>query len=214
MEYLRSYQTTQANPTPYKGKKALVGVKYVSYFNVHFYFQYLLLNKVHFSLDELKHPQHAIMPEDPQYFAACHFYLPEIFDDATSFRAILQAEGHKHYFINNVLAFVESLKDIYFLWKMQVLRNEDFVGEQMPTGETELNLKQNLVLMNLKSFLFLRDTYYGISAEQNEYRNDNDSAHEIDESESDTDSSDEDANDNAVPEHSIPTLNLPTKIHL
>ena len=160
-EYLREYVTTKLRPTPYRLGKALVGVKYVSYFNVQFFFQYLLLNKCHFSLEELKHPNHDILPKDLQYFAACQVYLPAIFHSKDAFRNILQAEGHKDYFIANVLSFLESMKDIYNLWQMQVLRNEQFLGVPTIPNPFSLNAKQNVVLSNLRQFLVLRDSYYG-----------------------------------------------------
>ena len=38
MDYLRRYDTSKRKPLPYKRQKCLVGVKYLSYFNPHFFF--------------------------------------------------------------------------------------------------------------------------------------------------------------------------------
>lgn len=161
LEYLRTYMTTKVTPTPYKSQTALVGIKYVSYFNLHFFFQYLIVNKVHFNIAELQHPQHALLPEDLKYFAACVQYFPDTFGHSNAFRNLLQREGHKDYYIDNVLAFLQSLKDIFNLWKIQVLRNEDFQSNCMTPSNNCLNTKQHIVVQNLKAFLNKRDFYYG-----------------------------------------------------
>ena len=126
-----------------------------------FFFQYLLLNRPHFSLDELRHPNHDILPKQLQYFAACHIHLPDVFESGGSLTDILKSEGHKDYFVSNVMAFVQSLHDVYHLWKIQVLRNQDFIASQNIIEEAILNFKQTLVLRDLKSFLRARDQYYG-----------------------------------------------------
>lgn len=164
LEYLRMYQTNNVSPTVYKGGKALVGVKYVSYFNVQFFFQFLLMNKAHFSLDDIKHPHHTVLPEDLQYFSACMVHLPHVFGDGGSFCDLIKSEGHKDYFVDNVLSFIQSLRDIYHLWQMQVLRNDDFIGTPVTSEDCALNVRQQLVLSTLKSFMALRDRYYGMSS--------------------------------------------------
>lgn len=92
----------------------------------------------------------------------------------------------------------------------------------MPSVETDLNLKQNHVLKNLKSFLFLRDTYYGgISHVQNAPNNQSDDAYASDKSDNDReiseDATDLDLTDNqyttatAAPENDISVhRNLPS----
>lgn len=163
IDYLRTHDTSKSNPPPYKRQKCLVGVKFVSYFNSDFFFQFLVMNKVHRNLEELKHPNHDRLPVDLKYFGSCIVNFPDLFTD-TSVRDMLQKEGHKSYFIANVVSYIENMKNIYHLWQIQVLSNQDFSSSVTVQQNYELDQIQTLALNNLKSSLRLRLSYYQRSA--------------------------------------------------
>ena len=123
LEYLRTHDTGKANPPLNKCHRCLVGIKYLSYFNTEFLFQFLLMNLPHCNLDELKHPSHDTLPDDLKYFASCVVKLPEMFTPG-HICYMLQKEGHKTYFINNVMNFFENLRNVYHLWQIQVLQKQ------------------------------------------------------------------------------------------
>ena len=156
---LRTHDTAKANPPMYKQQKCLVGIKYHSYFNAEFFFQYLLMNLPHRNLDELEHPNHDILPDDLKYFASCAVKIPDIFTEV-HIRDMLQNEGHKTYFINNVINYIENLRNVYHLWQIQVLQNDDFLPLPVQRQETDLDPMQKTVVDTFKSFLQLRAQYY------------------------------------------------------
>lgn len=159
IDFLRTHDTTKTTAPLYKRQKCLVGIKYLSYFNYDFFFQFILMSLPHKSFQELKHPNHDMLPESLQYFASCLVYLPQLMDEV-AFREMLEKEGHKKYFIDNVLNYLTSLRTIYNLWKIQVLRNDDFFS--MPTNPQSNNLDpmQIAVVDTIKSFLHMRTAYY------------------------------------------------------
>ena len=81
------------------------------------------MNLPHRNLDELKHPSHDTLPDDLKYFASCVVKLPEMFTPG-HICDMLQKEGHKTYFINNVINFFENLRNVYHLRQIQVLQKQ------------------------------------------------------------------------------------------
>lgn len=120
------HDTSKNNATFYKRQKCLVGIKYVSYFNSDFFFQFILINNAHRKLEDLRHLNHEILPEALQYFAACIVHIPHLMKEF-ALKDMLQKEGHKDYFVDNVLNYFANTMDVYNLWRMKVLRNEDFL---------------------------------------------------------------------------------------
>ena len=127
----------------------------------------------------------------PFTFLPCQVYLPEIFTVGQTLGNILQAEGHKDYFIDNVLSFVH-------LWKMRVLRNEQFVGNAICFERSTLNEKQTVVVSNLRRFLALRDQYYGNLPHTTVVPHGNESGDEMEESDDDCEGNDPDQVDDFV----------------
>jgi hypothetical protein len=162
LDFLRTHDTSKANCPLYKRQKCLVGVKYVSYFNPHFFFQFLLIQKPHKKLDDLKHPNHETLPDDLKYFASCLINIPELLNEG-EIRDMLQKEGHKTYFIDNVVNYVCNMRNIYQLWQIQILRNDDFLSLPTESQHDNLDPMQTAVVDSFKSFLRLRTCYYDSS---------------------------------------------------
>ena len=159
LDYLRTHDTSKAKPPLYKRQICLVGIKYVSYFNPEFFFQYLIMNKPHKDLKELRHPNHESLPADLKYFAACIAHIPEAFTEQEIIK-MLQPEGHKRYFVLNVINHVQNLRNVYHLWQMQVLKTQDFFSLPPQIPNHNLNPKQTAVVDTLTRFLALRARYY------------------------------------------------------
>ena len=159
LQYLRTHDTNKANPTPYKQQVVLVGVKYVSVYNNHFFFQHTLLNVPFTSLDDIRHPSHDALPEDLRYFAAAMIKLPDLWTNDDAIREFFRQLGNKEYYVSNVVNMVHSMRQLYHLWLMQVLTNADF--DNTVDQETfALNQEQTQVLNKLKVFLRLRARHY------------------------------------------------------
>ncbi len=159
LEFLRTHDTSKASCPFYKHQKCLVGIKYVSYFNPDFFFQFLLINHPHRNLDDLKHPNHETLPHDLTYFASCLVNIPHLLSEEF-IREMLQKEGHKSYFIDNVVNFIDNTRNVYQLWQIQILRNDDFLSLQTESQHDSLDPMQRAVLDTLKSFLRLQSRYY------------------------------------------------------
>lgn len=159
IEFLRKHDTSKVSAPLYKHQTCLVGIKYVSYFNVDFFFQFLVMNKPHRKLEELKHPNHDTLPEDLKYFASCLVNTPESFSEQ-QITEMLQKEGHKSYFIDNVINYVTNMKNVYHLWQIQILRNEDFFTMPNQPRSGNLDPIQTAIVNTLKSFLILRAQFY------------------------------------------------------
>ncbi len=114
LEFLRTHDTSKASCPFYKHQKCLVGIKYVSYFNPDFFFQFLLINHPHRNLDDLKHPNHETLAHDLTYFASCLVNIPHLLSEEFICE-MLQKEGHKSYFIDNVVNFIHNTRNVYQL---------------------------------------------------------------------------------------------------
>lgn len=163
LHFLRTHDTSKANPTLYKRQTCLVGVKYVSYFNYDFFFQFLIMNKPHTNLEQLKHPDHDNLPDDLKYVASCFVNMPQSFSDE-QLKQMLQKEGHKSYFIDNVINYVKNLKNVYHLWKVQILRNQDFLSSPTAPESFDLDPIQRSVVDALKLALTSRAQFYSYSS--------------------------------------------------
>lgn len=159
IEFLRTDNTSKTNAPLYKHQTCLVGIKYVSYFNADFFFQFLLMNKPHRKLEELKHPHHNTLPDDLKYFASCLLNTPESFREP-QIREMLQKEGHKSYFIENVANYITNMKNVYHLWHIQILRNEDFFSLPTQSQNVNLNPLPTAILDRLKRVLILHGEFY------------------------------------------------------
>lgn len=159
LEFLRTHDTSKASAPLYKRETCLVGIKYVSYFNCDFFFQFLVMNKPHRKLDELKHPDHDTLPDNLKYFASCLVNMPESFSEQ-QLRQMLQKEGHKSYFIDNIVNYVANLTNVYHLWQIQILRNEDFFPVPTQSQSANLDPIQTVIVDTLKCFLNLRAQFY------------------------------------------------------
>ena len=65
------------------------------------------MNKPHRKLDELMHPNHETLPDDLKYFASCLVNIPQLLDEQ-ELQEMLQKEGHKSYFIDNVVNYMAN----------------------------------------------------------------------------------------------------------
>jgi hypothetical protein len=149
LEFLQTHDTTKASCPFYKNQKCLVGIKYVSYFNPDLFFQFLLIYHPDRDLDDLKHPNHETLPQDLTYFASCLVNIPHLLSEEF-IREMLQKEDHKSYFIDNVVNFIDNTRNVYQLWQIQILRNDDFLSLRTESQHDSLDPMQRAVLDTLK----------------------------------------------------------------
>ena len=124
LQWLRCHQTSGSKPKPYADDRVLVGVKYVSLFNRIFFYPHLTMNFPHREVNELRHAEEDTMPDTIKHFAQCVSLTPQYWDTAETITAEFEHEGHKAYFINTIVSYVQSLHDILYLWRIHVVTHQ------------------------------------------------------------------------------------------
>ena len=77
LQWLCMVDHNKAVPKKYKQGNTLVGLKLFSFFNKHYFFQYVLLHLPHISLSDLQHQNHDCIPIDLQWYAAAIHHFPD-----------------------------------------------------------------------------------------------------------------------------------------
>ena len=114
LQWLRCHQTSGSKVKPYTDDRVLVGVKYVSLFNPIFFYQHLTMNWPHRNPHQLRHAEEDTMPNSIKHFAQSIALTPQFWDTADTITAEFEHEGHKSYFINTIVSYVQSLHDILY----------------------------------------------------------------------------------------------------
>ena len=87
-----------------------VGIRFLSLFNEIFFFQYLLMNHPHDTLNDIL-PDHGNIPRQLRHFKTASFLTPGVLERDT-FHGILESEGNKDHYICTALAYISSLNDM------------------------------------------------------------------------------------------------------
>ena len=124
LQWLRCHQTSGSKPKPYADDRVLVGVKYVSIFNPIFFYQHLTMNFPHREVNALRHTEEDTMPDTIKHFAQSVALTPQYWDTADTITTEFEHAGHKAYFINTIVSYVQSLQHILHLWRIRVLTNQ------------------------------------------------------------------------------------------
>ena len=64
------------------------------------------------------------MPETIKHFSQCVALTPQFWDTADTITSQFEHEGHKSYFINTIVSYVQSLHDILHLWRIRAVTNQ------------------------------------------------------------------------------------------
>ncbi len=123
LTWLRMVDHSKSDRKLYKQGNTLVGLKLVSYFNKDYFFQYILMNFPHTSLSQLKRPDHDRIPATLQWYAAAVLHFPDFWNNNEKLTDFLHNQGNRDHFVTTYLAFVATLKDMFFLWQMQIIQS-------------------------------------------------------------------------------------------
>ncbi|KXJ07946.1 hypothetical protein AC249_AIPGENE7012 [Exaiptasia diaphana] len=160
IQWLRTFDTNKANPTPYKRSVALVVVKFASIFNPEYFFQYLLLQVPLRTLDTLKHVDHDRIPNDLKFFAAAIVLQLDLWDREEAIIAHFSNLGHKQTFVSNVVSYVTHLRNLYYMWQLEIISNEQLSTPSPVLNNFDLNTEQQRVLHQINVFMNLRCRHY------------------------------------------------------
>ena len=168
LQGLRCHQTSGSKAKPYTDDRVLVGVKYVSLFNPIFFYQHLMMNWPHRNPHQLRHAEEDTMPNSIKHFAQSIALTPQFWDTADTITAEFEHEGHKSYFINTIVSYVQSLHDILYLWRIRVVTHQ-------VTDLSSLSM-ESLYPLSPHQTAILSDITAALSSRQSSVSDDNHSA--------------------------------------
>ena len=121
LKWLRLYDHEKSPPKPYKGGNTLVAVKHLSPFNPLYFYQLLVMNMPHHSVDELVDLHEDRLPQPIKYFVPAREKLPVILGSCNAILRYLSSESHKRSHVDTLLHYMKSLEDIYTMWQLGII---------------------------------------------------------------------------------------------
>ena len=95
LDWLRQYDHEKNPPKRYKDGSTLVGVKHFSMFNLVYFYQLLIMNLPHRTLDELHDLREDRLPDPIKHFVPAKEKLPNILGSRDTILEYLSSESHK-----------------------------------------------------------------------------------------------------------------------
>ena len=158
LDWLRRYDTSKQQPVEYKSGQTLVGTKLLSVFNDIYFLQDMLLNVPNRNTDMLLTcGYHNIRPAIT-YFVSALQRRSKIWSHENAIKSHFELEGHKSWYITNILLHVQSLKDFYNLWQKRVISMSEL--SIPPIVHYPLDVKQQLVITVAESMIKCRKQYH------------------------------------------------------
>lgn len=150
LEWLCLFDDSARSTKPYKSGKTLVGIKMKSPTNGIYFFQDLLLHYPHRSESQLYHPEHERMPQQIRHFAAAWLL------NLDAVEGLFKLEGHKTYYIRNIVSHVKSLTAFFHLWQRQVFGLNTEPIDISSQSESEFDAVQLAVLNHVRHAVAMR----------------------------------------------------------
>ena len=85
---------------------------------------HMTMNFPHRQVNALRHTEEDTMPDTIKHFAQSVALTPQYWDTADTITTEFEHAGHKAYFINTIVSYVQSLQHILHLWRIRVLTNQ------------------------------------------------------------------------------------------
>ena len=158
LDWLRQFDTSKEQPIRYKKGETLVAVKLLSVFSDLYFFQDMLLNIPHRNTDVFLTSDHENIPAVIRYFVCALHSRSILWNDETAIKSHFELEGHKAWYVTNILFHIQSLKDFYTLWQKRVISL--FQLSTPPIAHYPLDVKQQLVFTIVQNMINGRKEYY------------------------------------------------------
>ena len=104
--WLHEYDHDKNPPKRYKDGSTLVSVKHFSQFNPMFFYQLLIMNLPHRSLDELHDVCEDRLPEPIKHFVPAREKLPHILGSRETILEYLSSESHKRSYLDTIMLYI------------------------------------------------------------------------------------------------------------
>ena len=125
------------------------------------------MNHPHGQRSDLLHPDNERLPDQIKHFAAAINFRSEFWRDEDKLRSFFNVQGHKQYYVENIIQYVRSRFDFYHLWQRQVIGTITVVRNEQNVDMTNLDPNQSRVLAIAKDFLRERTEAYDDIPEAN-----------------------------------------------
>ena len=109
-------------------------------------------------MTDLKLSNFKALPANFKFFLCALHHHPDLWTNGLSIKIFFELEGHKSWYISNIIAHVQSLKDIHHLWAKNVISFSTSICTE--TIEYPLDSKQSLILLLMQQMLTKRKQYY------------------------------------------------------
>ena len=109
LRWLRQVDTSKTRPVLYKKGNTLVGTRQTSVFCDEYFFQDMLLNIPHRTTKELDIPGVEGIPVIRYFVCALH-HRASVWRSEHNIKSLFDLEGHKSWYVANILTHVQSLK--------------------------------------------------------------------------------------------------------
>lgn len=121
-----------------------------------FFYQDLVMNLPHREVTQLLHPDHERLPHAIRHFVAAWCLRPELWQHLDRVEEHFNLEGHKSYYVNNLVTHVKSLRDFFFLWQRRVVALDIIQPSDVCQSDEEFDPVQRLVLNHVEQALSKR----------------------------------------------------------
>lgn len=163
VEWLRHVDHAKQSPKPYKEGSTLVGTKMHSIFNSQYFFQYTILHLSHRNVAQTRHPNHDNIPKQLQCFAQALHHFPNFWTNKQQLTSFFLMQGHKDTFITTVLAYIEALSDLFYMFQMQIIKPDQLsCPNSFAQQDTLLDPLQSAAVRHIKNAVFQRRHHYRI----------------------------------------------------
>ena len=166
LQWLREHTIQGQNVKPYKHVNTLVGVKYLSYFNELYYFQYSVMHKPHRSVDDLYVVGNRVLPSPLIHYGNACFFFPDLWENIENIRQMLINEGHAEHYIRTVIAFIASMRDSILYVRRHILASSSFEAQSDTANQAQqLSVQQQQIVEDIVSACEQRGATYQRSVE-------------------------------------------------
>lgn len=89
------------------------------------------------------------------------FHFPDLWDNHDNLRAHLNRFGHKKHYVTTVIAYVQSLSDLFQMFRMSLIKSTQLIRSEMHKEvELPLDLSQNAIKTHINKAVCLRQQHY------------------------------------------------------
>lgn len=139
------------NQSCIKRAKLKVGTRQTSVFRYEYFIQDMLLHMPHTSTNEFRLPGFEQIPQVIRYFVCALHHQGSVWTNQGSIGELFELEGHKSWYIANILVHNQSLKELHAFYQNHAISFRELTFHSV--SDLPLDPKQKLVVLLVKKCL-------------------------------------------------------------